>query len=57
MRVLDQAKDTSIPLLGGEFLGIRARTSTNFFEIRVPVKECLEAGAGQGGPTDARAEH
>jgi len=51
-RVLDQAKDGSIPLLERvKFLCISCANLDEFFEIRVAsLKELLEAGAVQGGP-------
>jgi len=51
-RVLDQAKDSSIPLLERvKFLCISCANLDEFFEIRVAsLKELLEAGAVQGGP-------
>jgi len=51
-RVLEQAKDTSIPLLERvRFLCISCANLDEFFEIRVAsLKELLEAGAVQGGP-------
>jgi polyphosphate kinase len=51
-RVLDQAKDDSIPVLERvRFLGISCSNLDEFFEIRVAsLKELLEAGAIQAGP-------
>ena len=51
-RVLDQAKDSRIPLLERvKFLCISCANLDEFFEIRVAsLKELLEAGAVQGGP-------
>src|ERR1700716_1536932 len=51
-RVLDQAKDSRIPLLERvRFLCISCANLDEFFEIRVAsLKELLEAGAVQGGP-------
>ena len=51
-RVLEQAKDTRIPLLERvRFLCISCANLDEFFEIRVAsLKELLEAGAVQGGP-------
>ncbi len=51
-RVLEQAKDTTIPLLERvRFLCISCSNLDEFFEIRVAsLKELLEAGAVQGGP-------
>jgi polyphosphate kinase len=51
-RVLEQAKDTRIPLLERvKFLCISCANLDEFFEIRVAgLKELLEAGAVQGGP-------
>ena len=51
-RVLDQAKDPSIPILERvRFLCISCAILDEFFEIRVAsLKELLEAGAIQGGP-------
>src|SRR5271165_1003105 len=51
-RVLEQAKDTDIPLLERvRFLCISCSNLDEFFEIRVAsLKELLEAGAVQGGP-------
>ena len=51
-RVLEQGKDSSIPLLERvRFLGISCANLDEFFEIRVAsLKELLEAGAVQGGP-------
>src|ERR1700723_3827838 len=51
-RVLDQAKDRSIPLLERvRFLCISCANLDEFFEIRVAsLKELLEAGAVQGRP-------
>src|ERR1700731_2015724 len=51
-RVLEQAKDTSIPLLERvRFLCISCANLDEFFEIRVAgLKELLDAGAVQGGP-------
>src|SRR6202051_5179672 len=51
-RVLEQAKDTRIPLLERvRFLCICCANLDEFFEIRVAsLKELLEAGALQGGP-------
>jgi polyphosphate kinase len=51
-RVLEQAKDTNIPLLERvRFLCISCANLDEFFEIRVAsLKELLEAGAVQGGP-------
>ncbi len=51
-RVLEQAKDTAIPLLERvRFLCISCSNLDEFFEIRVAsLKELLEAGAVQGGP-------
>src|SRR6201996_1706412 len=51
-RVLEQAKDESIPLLERvRFLCISCAILDEFFEIRVAsLKELLEAGAVQGGP-------
>src|SRR3984885_15489296 len=51
-RVLDQAKDSRIPLLERvRFLCISCANLDEFFEIRVTgLKELLEAGAVQGGP-------
>jgi len=51
-RVLEQAKDKSIPLLERvKFLCISCANLDEFFEIRVAsLKELLEAGAVQGGP-------
>src|ERR1700678_1987867 len=51
-RVLEQAKDTRIPLLERvKFLCISCANLDEFFEIRVAsLKELLEAGALQGGP-------
>src|SRR3984893_7083777 len=50
-RVLDQAKDSRIPLLERvRFLCISCANLDEFFEIRVAsLKELLEAGAVQGG--------
>ncbi len=51
-RVLEQAKDSRIPLLERvRFLCISCANLDEFFEIRVAsLKELLEAGAVQGGP-------
>jgi polyphosphate kinase len=51
-RVLEQAKDSRIPLLERvRFLCISCANLDEFFEIRVAsLKELLEAGALQGGP-------
>jgi polyphosphate kinase len=51
-RVLEQAKDSRIPLLERvKFLCISCANLDEFFEIRVAgLKELLEAGALQGGP-------
>src|ERR1700677_3410007 len=51
-RVLEQAKDPSIPILERvRFLCISCAILDEFFEIRVAsLKELLEAGAVQGGP-------
>jgi len=51
-RVLDQAKDSSTPLLERvKFLCISCANLDEFFEIRVAsLKELLDAGAVQGGP-------
>jgi polyphosphate kinase len=51
-RVLEQAKDSRIPLLERvKFLCISCTNLDEFFEIRVAgLKELLEAGALQGGP-------
>jgi polyphosphate kinase len=51
-RVLEQAKDSRIPLLERvKFLCISCANLDEFFEIRVAgLKELLEAGAVQGGP-------
>src|SRR5579883_2922771 len=51
-RVLEQAKDASVPLLERvKFLGISCSNLDEFFEIRVAgLKELLEAGAVQVGP-------
>ena len=51
-RVLEQAKDKSIPLLERvKFLCISCANLDEFFEIRVAsLKQLLEAGAVQGGP-------
>src|ERR1700676_2695153 len=51
-RVLEQAKDRSIPLLERvKFLCISCANLDEFFEIRVAgLKELLDAGAVQGGP-------
>jgi polyphosphate kinase len=51
-RVLEQAKDTHIPLLERvKFLCISCANLDEFFEIRVAsLKELLDAGAVQGGP-------
>src|ERR1700739_3095659 len=51
-RVLEQAKDTSIPLLERvKFLCISCTNLDEFFEIRVAgLKELMEAGALQIGP-------
>ncbi len=51
-RVLDQSKDSTIPLLERvRFLCISCANLDEFFEIRVAgLKELLEAGALQGGP-------
>jgi len=51
-RVLEQAKDSRIPLLERvRFLCISCENLDEFFEIRVAsLKELLEAGAVQGGP-------
>ena len=51
-RVLEQAKDSRIPLLERvRFLCISCAILDEFFEIRVAsLKELLEAGALQGGP-------
>src|SRR5271169_5922664 len=51
-RVLEQAKDSRIPLLERvRFLCISCAILDEFFEIRVAsLKELLEAGAVQGGP-------
>jgi polyphosphate kinase len=51
-RVLEQAKDTRIPLLERvKFLCISCANLDEFFEIRVAsLKELLDAGAVQGGP-------
>ncbi|MGO9514774.1 MAG: polyphosphate kinase 1 [Steroidobacteraceae bacterium] len=51
-RVLEQAKDRSIPLLERvKFLCISCANLDEFFEIRVAsLKELLEAGAVHGGP-------
>ncbi len=50
-RVLEQAKDSSIPMLERvKFLCISCANLDEFFEIRVAsLKELLEAGAVQGG--------
>ena len=51
-RVLEQAKDTRVPLLERvKFLGISCSNLDEFFEIRVAsLKELIEAGATQPGP-------
>ena len=51
-RVLEQAKDHSIPLLERvKFLCISCANLDEFFEIRVAsLKELVEAGAVQPGP-------
>src|SRR6201996_1982014 len=51
-RVLEQAKDPSVPILERvRFLCISCAILDEFFEIRVAsLKELLEAGAVQGGP-------
>jgi anhydro-N-acetylmuramic acid kinase len=51
-RVLEQAKDSRIPLLERvRFLCISCANLDEFFEIRVAsLKELLEAGRGAGGP-------
>src|ERR1700740_3491647 len=51
-RVVEQAKDKSIPLLDRvRFLCISCTNLDEFFEIRVAgLKELLEAGATQPGP-------
>ena len=51
-RVLEQAKDASIPLLERvKFLCISCSNLDEFFEIRVAsLKELVEAGATQAGP-------
>jgi polyphosphate kinase len=51
-RVLDQAKDTSLPLLERvRFLGISCSNLDEFFEIRVSsLKQRLELGSPQAGP-------